>query len=328
MYLSKIDPVLENFDIWNTFIEKNKDQIITIAHNPSLIDILSRTFGYKPESYFITKDKKLIGVLPGVRIGKKFVSLPHFSYGGPIFIGGCDNSKVKIKELLPNEIFDIRSFDILSDYVNDDKIICYLKLYNTVEKQWDSLKSKLRSQIKKGQSYGSEVIAGGVELLSDFYIVYSQNMLRLGSPPLPKIFFENIFKYYRFGRVEITVVKIEGLPVAVGMTLSYMGFKEICWASSDYRYNKYNVNLLLYWEVVKKSIIENNEIFSFGRSSKDSNTFKFKQQWEPVVVPIYFNYDKMSTINIKKVTSLSSLWKYQPLNLSVFLGRIISKYLY
>lgn len=328
MYKLKLVTTLEDLEIWKILIENiSQDQLVTIAHNPCLPNILAETFGFKSASYLIWDDEKVIGALPGILIGDKFASLPHFSYGGPL----CINKhieRIKISELFPKQKYDIRSFHILSDFYSNEKVTCYLKLQNTVDGQWNSFKSKLRSQIKKGENYGHKVYNGGIELLSDFYMVYTQNMLRLGSPPLPKIFFKNILDNYKFGNVNITVVKYNNLSVASGMTLTYMGFKEVCWASSNHRYNKFNVNMVLYWEIIKKAIIDGNKIFSFGRSSKESNTLKFKLQWDPEVVPIYFNYSHQLSFSIKKMTFLSKLWSIQPNYSAIFFGKYISKYMF
>lgn len=328
MYSLKLISNKKDFEVYENFVEeKIQHQFVTIAHNPSIIEILTETFGYKPESYLIIDDDVIIGVLPGVRIGSKFVSIPHFSYGGPIIVG-TNNEKDFLSSFFKNQNFEIRSFDNISEYANKDKVTCYIKLHTSVDEQWKSLKSKLRSQIKKGQSYEFNSIEGGIDLLSDFYSVYTKNMLRLGSPPLPIYFFRNILIKYKYGKASIIVVKYNNLPVAAGMTLSFKEFQEVCWASSDHEYNKYNVNMVLYWEFIKHSIIEKNKIFSFGRSSINSSTYKFKLQWEPTILPIFFNYSRQTLINIKKLTILSKIWKIQNLNLSIFLGKILSKYLY
>lgn len=328
MYKLKLSTSTEDKDIWNSFIESiDKNQMVTVAHNPSLPRILSETFGYKSGCYFIMDDDDIIGILPGLYIKNKYVSMPHFSYGGPLSTNKLIG-KTQINELLNNQDYDVRSFDILSEHYNDEKIICYLNLESSIDKQWTGFKSKLRSQIKNGQKKLPEIFHGRSELLLDFYKVYTQNMLRLGSPPLPKLFFENIFKYYSFGKAHITLVKIDNIAVAAGMTLSYMKFNEVCWASSNYKYNKLNVNMVLYWEMIKYSINEGNTYFSFGRSSKESNTLKFKLQWGVVAKPIFFNYSNQKLMSLKKMTFLSNLWKMQPINSSIFLGKIISKYIY
>ena len=328
MYKFKLVNSIDELHSWHTFINTYAQKhVITMAHNPSLINVLSETFGYVPESYLIMKNNILIGILPGVRIGSKYVSVPHFSYGGPVIID--DNSKKnQLHRYFFHQKYEIRSFDVYSDFINDEKVTCYIELPQSIEEQWLALKSKVRSQIRKGESYGLEIAVGGIELVDRFYEIYSKNMHRLGSPPLPKILFNNIFRYYKYGYALVTVIKYNNVPVAAGITMSYMGFNEVCWASSDYMYNKYNVNMVLYWEMIKHSISARNNIFSFGRSSKESNTLKFKLQWNPTVVPIYFNYSNFPSYNLKKWKCLASIWKKQPLFTSVILGKYISKYVY
>ncbi len=328
MYELKLVKTIKEMELWQAFINRIVDsQLVTIAHNPCLGNILADTFGYKSENYLIIKNGGIIGVLPGVSVGSKYVSMPHFSYGGPVFISEDFKNK-QIIELLLKRNYEVRSFNKFSDFYNDEKVTCFINLPLTVDNQWKSFKSKLRSQINKGLNYDLEILDGGIELLSDFYSVYTQNMLRLGSPPLPRIFLQNILNQYKFGNANITVVKMNNIPVAAGLTLSYMGFNEVCLASSIQRFNKYNVNMVLYWELIKKSILEGNKIFSFGRASKGSNTLKFKLQWNPDVVPIYFNYAYPHTFNIKKMVLLSKIWRMQPLKSSILFSKTISKYLY
>ena len=134
MYKLKLSTTREDKEIWNSFVNNNKEnQIVTIAHNPSLTRILSKTFGYKSRCYFIMEGEDIIGVLPGVDFRNKFVSMPHFSYGGPL--SKKKIGKSHINQLLNYQDFDIRSFDILSENYNEEKIICYLNLESSIDKQ-------------------------------------------------------------------------------------------------------------------------------------------------------------------------------------------------
>jgi lipid II:glycine glycyltransferase (peptidoglycan interpeptide bridge formation enzyme) len=303
---------------------QSKQQLITISHNPSLLDILKKTFGYKQKYYILKKNNEIIGIMPLVKIGKKSVSLPHFSYGGPIF----SNSSLSLK-LFPLKQFEIRSFECYSNFFSAEKTTVFINLANSSEELFSNFKSKLRSQIKKGYTYSIDIKFGQLELLDDFYLIYSKNMLHLGSPPLPKIFFKNILNLYKHGDARITIIEYEKKPVAAGFTLSFIGFEEVCWASSDYNFNKFNFNMVLYWEMIKKSIEKENNYFSFGRSTIDSNTYKFKMQWgNPRSKTLYYNYDRKNKANIKKIKLLSKIWKYVPYNLTLLSSKYISKYIY
>lgn len=317
-----------NNEFWNAFLEHEKDhQLITIAHNPCLGPILSKSFGYFSENYLIVDKQEEIGVLPLVSIRKSIVSMPHFSYGGPIVDSKIKNN-INFRGLIENRSFEIRSFSKFSPFYNSEKITCLLELKDNSVEQWQEFKSKLRNLIKKSEKFNLISKHGKLELLSDFYSIYSRNMLRLGSPPLGKNFFKHLLTDYVYGVVDITVVYFEDIPVATGFTLSYLGFEEVCWASTNPRYNKYNVNMFLYWDLIKTSIKNKNKYFSFGRTTVGSNTHKFKKQWGSIDIPIYFNFSEKRIKSIKKFTILAKLWKFQPLKTSIFLGKIISKFVY
>jgi hypothetical protein len=315
-------------DIWNDFLEKEKDnQIVTIAHNPSLGPILAKTFGYKSQNLAIMKEDKIVGVLPAVLFRNKIVSIPHFSYGGPI-IDAKAEIDVDLNALFKGRKFEVRSLTKISKYFTDTKNTFVVELDKTVDEHFQSFASKFRNKIKKSMKVGFRVAQGGQELLNDFYTLYSRRMFQKGSPPLGKVFFQNLIDGYAFGDVEITVVYDDLKPIAVGFSLSYLDFNEICWASTDLNYNKQNVNSFLYWNVLRSSITKNFRYFSMGRSTVNSNNHHYKKQWAPLELPIYYNYSEPVGKSVKELTFLTKLWKFQPLRSSVYIGHIISKYVY
>ena len=37
--------------------------------------------------------------------------------------------------------------------------------------------------------------------------------------------------------------------------------------------------MFMYWQLLERAIIRGSQTFDFGRSSKDSGTYRFKRQW-------------------------------------------------
>ena len=316
-----------DFNTWNNFLEEEKErQLVTIAHNPSLGNILSKTFGYSDESMFIMKDGQIIGLLPALKVGSKLVSMPHFSYGGPVFKRNLEEVS-KIEDIFPDGKFEIRSFERLTEHVYDKKVSCVLKLYSNAEEQMMSIKSKLRQKIRKASKKGFVMQTGGVELLHDFYDLYSKKMLKFGSPPIGRIFYKNLLELYEYGKAEITVLYDGKKVISAGFSLSYLNFNEICWSATDCAYDKHNLHALICWEMMKNSIGK-YDYFSFGRSTKESNNHRFKKQWNPLELPIFYNYSEPVGTSLKEMTFLTKIWKLQPLKTSVFFGHYISKYVY
>jgi hypothetical protein len=65
---------------------------------------------------------------------------------------------------------------------------------------------------------------------------------------------------------------------------------EVPWASSLRRFNHLSPNMLLYWNMLKHSITKGFQVFDFGRSTRDSGTFSFKEQWGAVPHETFWVY--------------------------------------
>jgi hypothetical protein len=314
--------------VWNEFLKHERgNQLITIAHNPSLGPILEKTFGYESQNMVVKNKSKLVGVLPMVKVGKKLVSMPHFSYGGPV-IDSKETIELDFETIFKRKKFEIRSLKNWTEHFYDKKITSIVELKPSLEEQFNALKPGKRRKIRKAKKLNFEFVQGGIELLDDFYRLFAKKMLQKGSPPLGKVFFKNLLTDYKHGEALISAIYDGQKVTASGFTLSYMGFTEICWISTNPKYDKVNVNTLLYWYIMRDTIKKNNIYFSMGRSSVDSSNLLYKRRWSPIELQLYYNYSEPVGKSIKEFTFLTKIWRLLPLSVSVYLGRIISKYIY
>jgi len=316
---------------YNNFIEKNRDSkcLLTIAHNPSLGNVLSKTFGYKYKFWFIISENETIGVFPSFVINSKIVSIPHFSYGGAFVKKGYEDYLSDINNQLINYFkqSEIRSFTKSSKFFTSNKIASFIYLKNA-DIIFNDYSSNHRRKIKKSYKNGLHTKKGGIELLTLYYQIYSRNMHRLGSPPLPYLFFENLLKYYENGDKNIFIAYLGKKPIGAAFVLSFHNFSEDCWLSTDSNYNKLYTSYQLYWEMIKDASQTNKKVFSLGRSSKDSSLHNFKKHWKIEERTIYFNYSFNKKTDIKSFTFLTKIWKKLPYSLTIKLGHTISKKIY
>ena len=77
----------------------------------------------------------------------------------------------------------------------------------------------------------------------------------------------------------ICVVSHQETPVAAGFLYGFRSSLEIPWAASDKRFNKLSPNMLLYGKVLEYACEQGFQLFDFSRSSPDSGTYRFKEQW-------------------------------------------------
>jgi len=268
-------------------------------------------------------------------VGNNLVSLPHFSYSLSLADSVTDpdqgiyftleSGKITCSD--PNIKWEIRSFDKQSDYYNDEKVVSFLKLEVSEEKQWKYFSSSLRNNVKKAIKLNVTAYHGGIEYLNAFYYVYSKNMHDLGSPCYGINFFRELISSFPDDS-RIIVVKVQGRPVGCSFLLRNGDYSEICWASSLKEFNKLNTNYLVYWESIKSALEFGCTFFSFGRSTQDSPSYKFKHHWRPVEKTLYFNYSHPKGRSIRSLHILSNIWKIIPYRLTLLLGPFAMKYLY
>jgi hypothetical protein len=109
---------------------------------------------------------------------------------------------------------------------------------------------------------------------------------------------------------------------------------EIPWASSDRRYDRLAPNMLLYSSVLEYACQQGCKVFDFGRSTVDTGTYRFKEQWGAKPLPLYWYYwlkddrplPELNPNNPRYRLAIS-LWRNLPLPIANVLGPHIVKYL-
>ena len=312
------------------------ERFITHAHNPCIVDILNKTFGWEGGAFLVLDGDKPIGYFAGMIIKGRIVSMPHFSFGG--LITSCPERNEIYSEILPKlyEYFSgsyksdisylLRDTERVGAYVQDNKVISWINILGKSVNQ--VIPATQLAKARKAIENGLICKSGGIELLDDFYRVYSRNMLRLGSPVMPKRFFANILKGYLNGISRIFCVYKEKAPVGASFLMSYMDFFENTWFSTLQNHNQSFPAQLLHYEMISFSISEGGHTYSFGRSTSGSGVHEFKRRWGTEETIIYWNYDKPVKMNLRKLEFLSTIWKLLPLSLANVLGPIVSGRIY
>ena len=115
------------------------------------------------------------------------------------------------------------------------------------------------------------------------------------------------------------------------MTIGYGKRVEIPWASSLMQFNQFRPNTLLYWHAIKAACEDGYATFDFGRSSYDSGTYRFKEQWGCKPLPLYWYYaggeENVPDVNPKnpKFSALVQCWKRLPVPLANAIGPWITR---
>jgi FemAB-related protein (PEP-CTERM system-associated) len=170
-----------------------------------------------------------------------------------------------------------------------DKVIMELALPGSTDELWARFDPKLRAQIRRANKEGVQIVRGRGELLPEFYAVFARNMRDLGTPVYAARFFAAILAAFPQA-ASIVLCRHRGRAVAGGFLLQHRERLEIPWAASVREYNRFGVNMALYWEALRTAIEASCRVFDFGRSTVDSGTYRFKKQWGASPRPLFWHY--------------------------------------
>ena len=238
----------------------------------------------------VDDEGRRVAVLPLVRVrsrlfGDYLVSMPFLNDGGPVGDPeGCRRlaeAAVQHARAADVDLLELRSRQPVSGEgltQTDRKITVILDLPAETKTLWeDRFRSKLRSQIRRPMKEGMET-RFGADQVGPFYDIFARNMRDLGTPVLPRAFFEAIVGALP-GHAWVGVVYHGELPVAGGFGTAWQGEVEMTWASSVREFDSLAPNMLLYWSFMERSIEHGMERFNFGRCTRGSGTHRFKKQW-------------------------------------------------
>ena len=339
--------------LWNKFLSAIPFPV-PFSFNPSLFDFYIQYFHWKPYYFMLFSGEKLLGVCPLVNTGKRWVSLPHFSYGG--FVGtensqpewnhqlvqklifGIQNERIQpgffkvdietiANQQMTTERIFIRSLRKLHPDDHQVKTSSMIQLPKTREALFSKLNSNLRRKIHKGAHCGFGVQMGGVELLDAYYSLYSEKMHRLGSPAYGKGFFKQLLNTYRFGDIKFFLIRKAGKVVGASLLQSYHGFYENTWFATHETAYPYYVSDFLHNQMIQYAISKGASVYSFGRSTPGSGVHKYKSHWPVMDRPIY-EYRVGANIQLKNYRWLSAVWKNIPYFVAKQTGPVLVKHIY
>jgi hypothetical protein len=115
---------------------------------------------------------------------------------------------------------------------------------------WDSLRAKVRSQVRRPQKEGITV-RFGLDQVGPFFQVFSEHMRDLGTPTQPRRLFDALAETFP-GDVWFGCAYDGERPIAAGCGFRWNREFEMTWAAALSQYNAIAPNMLLYWAFIER----------------------------------------------------------------------------
>lgn len=325
---------------WDAYVESRGDA--AGYHSWRWRAVFADAFGHEPVYLLAREGGVITGVLPMVQIksllfGRTLTSLPFLNYGGVKAdapeIGRAliarAHQEAGARKCSHVELRHVdRQFAELP--CKTHKVAMHLALPPAgAPPMWDALDRKVRNQIRKAEKSGLAVERGGEALVGDFYAVFARNMRDLGTPVYSRRLFEEVLRVFP-ERAQLHVVRLNGAPIAAGLTYRTPQMVQLPWASSLRPFNALCPNVLLYWDAIQFAQECGAATFDMGRSTPNEGTFKFKAQWGATPVPLHWEYDMATPGELPNVSPANpkyqmaiALWQKLPLAVTLRVGPMI-----
>lgn len=329
---------------WQTYVHSHPHA--SLYHDVRWRSTITRVFQHRAH-YLVARDdeNRIRGVLPLIRqrsrlFGDFLTSLPFLNYGGALadadsIATQLMNVAAELGAQLGVRHVEFRDFVQRSDWqCRDDKVTMRLQLPEDSNVLFAALGGKLRAQIRRPERDGGTIEIGtgkaeAIKLLDDFYRVFAHNMRDLGTPVYPKRWFAAVCNDFP-DQVSISVARVDGRAVGAGFMLRHRMSMEIPWASTVRHANHTGINMLMYWRHIEHAVLLGCRVFDFGRSTRHSGTYRFKEQWGAEPTPLFWHYwsrhhDALPQINPTnpRFKAAIAIWRRMPVWTTRLIGPLI-----
>jgi FemAB-related protein (PEP-CTERM system-associated) len=313
--------------------------LVELSRHPGWLNVLRKSFGHVPYCLEAIQGEQTRGLLALAHVeswlfGRYLVSLPYVNYGG-VMADDDDTACLLIDKAVDlADRLQVRRLELRHEHptassrlahARTDKAHMRLDLPASAEALWKQLDSKVRNQVGKARKNGLTVAWGAHELVPEFYDVFSRNMRDLGTPVYGRGLFAAVLDEFT-ERAEVCIVRSGDLAVAGALLLHGWGVSEVPSASSLRSHNHTNANMLMYWNLLERSVQRGQDVFDFGRSTPGTGPYLFKKQWGAAPAPAHWqSYLRRGTLEETRPDNpryrrMVGLWKRLPVPLTRLIG--------
>jgi serine/alanine adding enzyme len=328
---------------WQRVVESLGDA--SLAHSAEWLTVIRKAYGHDPLYLSAEDDEGRAGVLPAFIVrrplfGTVVTSMPFLDTGGPCS-GSAALTALLVERLITEaQRLGARTVELrcterldLPPEPDQHKVTMALPLTPDSDQLWRQVGGAVRNQIRKAERAGLSVDFGGVENLAAFYDAFAARMRDLGSPVHAFGFLRAVMESFG-ARARIALVRKGNTAVGGLLALTFKDRLVVPWATCLKEYFSLCPNMLLYWETLRFAGAEGFRCFDFGRSSRDSSTYRFKSQWGAREEPLFWYTIPVTPRRVTSPTRsrtgavlLTGMWRHLPVAATRRLGPPIRKYL-
>jgi FemAB-related protein (PEP-CTERM system-associated) len=178
----------------------------------------------------------------------------------------------------------------------------------------------VRKSLKAGLSWTNDLT------VREFYDIYAKSVHRLGTPVFSINLFADLLRQFP-KQCKLFGVRKGKMAIAGVMCFYFRDQVMPYYAGALQEYYKDSPNNFMYWSLISQSCDEGFRCFDFGRSKRETGSFKFKSSWSMKVMQLPYRYQLIGATEVPQMSSVDakfrmpvSLWKRLPFPWTKVLG--------
>ncbi|MCK0510732.1 FemAB family XrtA/PEP-CTERM system-associated protein [Aromatoleum buckelii] len=319
---------------WDAFVRSCPDA--TFFHLSAWQGIIREIFRHRTFFLYAERAGDIIAVLPLAEVnsrlfGHALTSLPFCVYGGPAGdpegIALVEAEAETLARRLRVQHLELRNLTPRhEEWPRQDLYVTFRKeIQADDDTNLLAIPRKQRAMVRKGIRHG---LTSRVEPdVERFFSLYADNVLRHGTPALPKAFFTRLTKEFGPDCEVLTVSDADGN--ALSSVLSFYFRDEVLpyYAGDAVMARDVAANDFKYWELMRRAAARGCRLFDFGRSKIGTGPFSFKKNWGFEPQPLSYEYrlyrrDSVPQNNPMnpKYRAFIALWRRLPIRMANAIG--------
>jgi len=325
------------YDRWDAFVFACPEA--TFFHRAAWQGIIDKVFGHKTWFLYAEREGQIVAVLPLAEVksrlfGHSLASLPFCVYGGAVGEAGgvalLEAEAERIAGASGVQHLEYRNLTARhEDWPRQDLYVTFRKAIDPdVEANMLAIPRKQRAMVRKGIKNG---LVSHIDDTPDrFFALYSDNVLRHGTPALPKRFFATLMSTFGKDCEVLTVTDADGKLLSSVLSFYFRDEVLPYYAGDDFAARALAANDFKYWELMRRACERGYRVFDYGRSKIGTGPYSFKKNWGFEPQPLSYEYrlykrDAIPQNNPMnpKYRAFIALWRRLPLPVANTLGPYI-----
>ncbi len=326
---------------WDAFVLAHPQA--TFFHRSGWLRVIERVFGHRGFYLYAERDGAIEGVLPLAEVksrlfGHAVTSLPFAVYGGVAALNddaaaALEAEAEKIARGQGAEHLEYRYLGETrhADWPRQDLYVTFRKaILPDEEANMLAIPRKQRAMVRKGIANG---LKAEVDANADrFFDLYADNVLRHGTPAMPKKYFQALLDEFGADAEVLTVTGADGRPLSSVLSFYFRDEVLPYYAGDDEAARGLAANDYKYWELMRRACARGLKVFDYGRSKQGTGPYAFKKNWgfEPQPLSYEYRLFKRDAIpqnnpNNPKYQLMIKAWRKLPIGVANWLGPFIVK---